>query len=67
MKDPELFELVKKSKVHAHSKNFWKYNKNECCFSYGRYFIGKTIIAKPIDSKLSNDEKEEILTWKNHD
>ena len=26
---------------------------------------GKTIIAKPLDSKFSNEEKQEILTWRN--
>ena len=39
--------------------------KNEYRFSYGRYFTEKTIIAKPIDSKFSNKEKQEILTWIN--
>ena len=27
--------------------------------------IKKTIIAKPFDSKLSNDEKQELLIWRN--
>ena len=31
---------------------------------YGRYFTGKTIIAKPFDSEFSNGEKHEILTWR---
>ena len=25
----------------------------------------KTIIAKPLDSKFSNEERQEILTWRN--
>ena len=25
----------------------------------------KTIIAKPLDSKLTNDEKQEVFTWRN--
>ena len=56
LKEPELFELVKTYQVHAHYRTCWKYNRNECHFSYGRYFTEKTIIAKPLDSKLSNDE-----------
>ena len=65
MKDPELFELVKNYQIHANSRTCQKYNKNECHFSYGRYFTKKIIIAKPLDSELSNDEKEEVLTWRN--
>ena len=45
--------------VHA-----WN-TKNECRFSYCRYFTEKTIIAKPLYSKFSNEEKQEILTWRN--
>ena len=35
LNNPELFELVKTYQVHAHPRTYWKYNKNECCFSYG--------------------------------
>ena len=35
LNDPELFELVKTYQVHAHPETCWKYNKNECHFSYG--------------------------------
>ena len=38
LNDPELFELIKTDQVHAHSQTSWKYNKNECRFSYGRFF-----------------------------
>ena len=62
MNDPKLFELVKTYQVHAHSRTCWKYNKNKCRFSYGPYFTERTIIVKSIDSKFSNDEKQEILT-----
>ena len=31
----ELYELVKTSQAHAHSRTCWKYNKNGCLFSYG--------------------------------
>ena len=63
--DSEHFESVKTYKVHSHSKTCWKYNKNECCFSYGRFFTEKTIIAKPFDSEIGKDKKQEILTWRN--
>ena len=65
LNDPELFELVKKYQIHAHTRTCWKYNKNGCRFSYGRYITEKTIIAKPLDSKLNNDEKQEVLAWRN--
>ena len=65
LNDLELFELVKTYQAHTHSVTCRKYNKNECRFSYGRYFTEKTIITKPLDSKFRNEEKQEILTWRN--
>ena len=65
LNDPELFELVKTYQVHAHSRTCWKYNKNECRFLYGRYFTEKIIIAKPLGSKFNDNEKKEVLTWRN--
>ena len=65
LSDSELSELVKTLQVHTCSRPCWKYNKNECHFSYGRYFTEKTLIAKPIDYKFSNEEKKEILKWRN--
>ena len=65
LSNPELFELVRTYQVHTHSRTCWKYNKNEYRFSYGRYFTEKTIIAKPLDSKFSNEDKQEILQWRN--
>ena len=65
LSDPKLLALVKTYQFHTHSRSFSKYNKNECRFSYRRYFTEKTIIAKPLDSKFSNEEKQEILTWRN--
>ena len=65
LNDPELFELVKTYQVHLQSRTCWKYNKNECCFSYGRYFTEKTVIAKPLDSKFNKDEKHEVLAGRN--
>ena len=65
LNDLELFDLLKTYQVHTHSRTCWKYNKNECHFSYGRCFTEKTIISKPLDSKFSNEEKQVILTWRN--
>ena len=65
LNDPELFELVKTYQVHAHSITCWKYNKNECRFLYGRYFAEKISIAKPLGSKFNDNEKKEVLTWRN--
>ena len=60
LNDPDLFKLEK-----SHSRTCWKYRKNKCHFSYGRYFTEKTIIAKPLRYKFSNEEKQGILTWRN--
>ena len=38
---------------------------NSTAISYGRYFTEKKIIAKSLSSKFSDDEKQEVLTWKN--
>ena len=60
LNDPDLFKLVK-----SHSRTCWKYRKNKCRFSYDRYFTEKTIIAKPLDYRFSNEKKQGILTRKN--
>ena len=62
--DSEHFELVKTYEVHSHSKTCWKYNKNECRFSYGRFFTEKTIIAKPVDSEISKDKTRDFSKQK---
>ena len=64
--DSELFELVKTYQVHPHSITCWKYNRNECRFSYGQHFTEKTIISKPLESKFNNDEKRDFLAWRIH-
>ena len=65
LNDPELFELVKTYQVHGHSRTCWKFNNCECRFSYGHYFMEKIIIAKLLDFKFGNEEKQEILPWRN--
>ena len=62
---PDLFELVKSYRAHAHYRTCWKYNKDECRFPYGRHFTEKTIITKPHDSKFRNDENQEVLAERN--
>ena len=61
----EFLDLVKTYYAHAHCRTCWKYNKNECHFSNACYFTNMIIIAKPLDSKLSNGEKEEASNWRN--
>ena len=42
LKELVLFELVKTYQFHAHSWVCWRYNKNNCRFSYGRhYWLGR--------------------------
>ena len=65
LNDLQLFNLVKTYQTDATSKKYWKHNKSECRFSYSLHFTEKTIIAKPLDSKFSNNEKEVIVTWRN--
>ena len=55
--------LFRTYQVHSHSRTCLKYKKKEYRLSYGQYFIEKTIIAKPLDAKISNDENQEDLAW----
>ena len=59
--EPELFKLVKLCQIHSHSRTCWKYKKNKCKFSYGRFFSDRTIISKPLDPSLDPLERNEIL------
>ena len=59
--EPGLFELVKLYQIHCHSRTFWKYKKNKCRVSYGRFFSARNIILKPLDSFLLSEERNEIL------
>ena len=59
--DKDLYVLVKKYQTHSHSKSCMKYKNSECRYHFGRYFTERTIIAKPISSYLSNDEKGSII------
>ena len=57
LNNPGLFEDLPSS--------FRKYNENECHFSYGWYSAAKKLIAKPLDSKFTNNEKKNVLIWRN--
>lgn len=65
LNDLEPFQLVKTYQALTHFRTGWNDNKDECHFSHSRYFTEKTIIAKPLYSKFSNDKKHKVLTWIN--
>ena len=62
--EPEMFALVKTFQIHSHSRTCWKYKKNKCRFSYGRFFSDRTIISKPLDDSLSSEQKSEKMNWR---
>ena len=53
-----LFELVKLYQIHSHPRKCWKYNKKKCQFSYGQIFTDKTIISKPLNSDIPQEERD---------
>ena len=59
--EPGLFKLAKLYQIDSHSRTCWKYKKNKCRFSYGRFFLDRTIISKPLDPSLDPEERHEIL------
>ena len=63
MEQPELFELVKLYQIHSHARTSWKYKKNKCRFSSGRFFTDRTIISKPLNSDIPQDERDKIMSW----
>ena len=63
MEQPELFELVKLYQIHSHARTSWKYKKNKCRFSSGRFFTDRTIIYKPLNSDIPQDERDKIMSW----
>ena len=62
LSDLELFELVKTYQIE---QEWQEWNNHEKEWIYRYLIILQTIIAKPLDSKLSNEENQEILTWRN--
>ena len=63
VEQPELFELVKLYQIHSHAWTSWKYKKNKCRFSSGRFFTDRTIISKPLNSDIPQDERDKIMSW----
>ena len=63
VEQPELFELVKLYQIHSHARTSWKYKKNKCRFSSGRFFTDRTIISKPLNSDIPQDERDKIMSW----
>ena len=59
--EPDFFELVKTYQIYSHLRTCWKYNKNECRFSYGHFSSDKAIIVKPIEAGKDIDENIKIL------
>ena len=59
--EPTLFELVKNYQLNRHSKTCLKYRNGKCRFDFGRFFIERTIIAKPLPDSLTELEKAEIM------
>ena len=59
-----MFTLVKTFQIHSHSRTCWKYKKNKCRFSYGRFFSDRTIISKPLDYSLSSEQKSDMMNWR---
>ena len=63
--DSELFELVQTYQVYTHSRTWLEIQQEWILHLLWSYFTEKTIIAKLLGSKFSNEEKQEILTWRN--
>ena len=59
LKDPELLSQFRFTKFMF---TLELAGNTTSCLSYGRYFTEKNIITKPLDSKLSNGEKEKYIT-----
>ena len=58
--EPGLIELVKLYQIHSYPRICWKYKKNQCRFSCGRFFSDRTIISKPLHPSLDPEERHEI-------
>ena len=60
--DSHLYDLVKTFQMHCHSKASRKCKNMTCRFKFGRFFTEKKkIVAKPVQSALSQVEKFKIL------
>ena len=64
--DSTLYELVKTYQIDRYSKTCRRYKNDNCRFHFGRFFTDQKIVAKPLNSNLSDAKKEEILTERNN-
>lgn len=55
------YQLVKTFQIHCHSTICRKYKNRKFRFKFGRFFTDKTIIAIPLQKKLSQVQKFNIL------
>ena len=53
---------MKTYQIHRHSKTCRKYNNDNSRFHFGRFFTDQTIVAKPLNSNLSDAKKKDILS-----
>ena len=58
LNDLELFELVKTYQAYTHSRTYGITTRINVASPMVIFLTEKTIIAKPLDSKFSNDEKQ---------
>ena len=59
--EPNLFQLVKNYQLHRHSTACQKYRNEKCRFNFGRFFTGRTIVAKSLSDSLTEHEEAEIV------
>ena len=59
--EPELHQLVKTYQKHNHSKTCRKYKNVPCHFNFGQFFTKRTIIAEPLNEKMDEEAKSNIL------
>ena len=59
--EKELFELVKTSKVHRHSKTCRKYRNDKCRSKLGKLFTDRKIVAEPFLEGIPEEIKNQVL------
>ena len=65
LSEPALFELVKTYQIHRHSRTCRKYWSDKCRFYFGKFFIGRTIIAQPLEDSIPPQVKIEKMQQRN--
>ena len=59
--EPELYNFVKNYQINRHSKTCRKYKNQKCGFNFGKFFTDHTIVAEPLPSETSLEEKTAIM------